>query len=896
MFYIFSDLLFGLFVLLIVVLILGGALLGWVHWPNLRRLRRQLQAQQQQLEQLRRQVEQLKGEPQSTTAQPDTTSSRPDTTRQPDATTTPAQTSPPPPTPSPHSDWTTEPVSPWLNNNPARTPPIWLTWLREHWMTALGGISLGLAGIFLVHYSIEQGHLGPLGRVLLAILVGLLLHGGAEWLRRRTDTTYPALAALAGGGSLILYAAVLAALRLYALWPPVLAFALLALIALGTMLLALRHGPVLAILGLLGAYTVPMFLGTDSDALGFILIYSLLVTLASLVLLRYVYRHWLWWWTLAGALFWWWAILTANDSSIPLLGLYLAVLAWGLVVLRWPQEATHRATPARFTWLSDWSPSGSGAATLRLALLIVLLALTYTLGQVPALAFTPTLWLPPLLVILWATYRDPQLQALPWLAFGLTGISWLAGHLVTTPELWPALAFTLMTPEPMAPGLQALALWAGLFSFAGILQWRQGQNPHGAASLALLAPILALALMQRLWPEAVDPWLLAGVSVLIGLILGGIAAQRLRQGQADILSFWLIVAAHAAYSLAAVMALEAATLTLALAVQILSLTWLSQYFGFPQIERLIKLILAVIVLRLSLNPWLLHYEPLTPWGLHWTVWTYGGSLILVIMASRMVPLASSLRTWLNLASLHLALLFIHTQIRVVLYAGEVFTPHYDFIEAAISTSLWAAFGLLYYLRRASINHLVLHNLHRILAALLLGLATLQYLILLSLYNPLFHTPSANLLSTSPYTGGILLLAYALPLLLWWLAQHYYVPVLKGFYALLTAIGLWVGVSVMIRHAWQEYLLLDIGVRSGELYSYSAAWLTMAVATLVFASLRGNQAIYRGGLALLGLVILKVFFVDMAELTGLLRAVSFLGLGLALLGVAFIHQHLGRRFT
>ena len=41
--------------------------------------------------------------------------------------------------------------------------------------------------------------------------------------------------------------------------------------------------------------------------------------------------------------------------------------------------------------------------------------------------------------------------------------------------------------------------------------------------------------------------------------------------------------------------------------------------------------------------------------------------------------------------------------------------------------------------------------------------------------------------------------------------------------------------------------------------------------------------------MLALVIAKIFIVDMADLVGLMRVASFLGLGLSLLGLAFLHQ-------
>ncbi len=41
--------------------------------------------------------------------------------------------------------------------------------------------------------------------------------------------------------------------------------------------------------------------------------------------------------------------------------------------------------------------------------------------------------------------------------------------------------------------------------------------------------------------------------------------------------------------------------------------------------------------------------------------------------------------------------------------------------------------------------------------------------------------------------------------------------------------------------------------------------------------------------MVGLVCLKVFLVDMADLTGLWRVLSFLGLGLALIGLGVVHR-------
>ena len=87
--------------------------------------------------------------------------------------------------------------------------------------------------------------------------------------------------------------------------------------------------------------------------------------------------------------------------------------------------------------------------------------------------------------------------------------------------------------------------------------------------------------------------------------------------------------------------------------------------------------------------------------------------------------------------------------------------------------------------------------------------------------------------------------------------------------------------------------LDVVVGSGELYTYSVVWLSMAVVAMLLGSWRFGQRCYRAGLLLLGLVIAKLFLVDMSDLEGLLRVASFMGLGLSLLGVSYLHQRVLR---
>ena len=105
-------------------------------------------------------------------------------------------------------------------------------WLTENWFLAVGGVSLALAGVFLVQYAVANGLLTPPLRVCAALALGTGLLLWAERMRRRLDADrgegghIPST--FAAGGVITLYAAVWGAFGLYGLIGPGLAFAAMA--------------------------------------------------------------------------------------------------------------------------------------------------------------------------------------------------------------------------------------------------------------------------------------------------------------------------------------------------------------------------------------------------------------------------------------------------------------------------------------------------------------------------------------------------------------------------------------------------------------------------------------------------------------------------------------------
>src|SRR5207253_10799058 len=104
------------------------------------------------------------------------------------------------------------------------------------------------------------------------------------------------------------------------------------------------------------------------------------------------------------------------------------------------------------------------------------------------------------------------------------------------------------------------------------------------------------------------------------------------------------------------------------------------------------------------------------------------------------------------------------------------------------------------------------------------------------------------------------------------------PVLRMIARVLAAAFAFAWITLEIRHLFQGKVELFASSSDAEWYAYSVAWLLFATAALAIGLMRRNRWLRQAGLIGIGLVIAKVFLSDMAELEGVLRALSFLRLG------------------
>ncbi|MGI9258370.1 MAG: DUF2339 domain-containing protein [Gammaproteobacteria bacterium] len=759
--------------------------------------------------------------------------------------------------------------------------------VKANWMIWLGGFCLALAGIFLVRYTVEQGLLGPAGRIIGGLSLGAAFHLSAEYLRRKTGDVHPAFAAMAGAGSITLYASLLAGLRLYELIDPGTAFLLLALVALATMSMAYVHGPVLAAFGILGAYLVPILVSTGGGQVVIALVYVLIVSASALLLLRYVYRDWLWWGFVAGAIGWWLLTLESGgaDEFRPY---YLTILAYLVVTipsLDWLLQNTVRLDNETYDFRSILNLEPVSERYLVFTQLLIVLAFGISIMQ-SADVRSPWVWLLPGALFFFLARGRESLSWAPWLfLLALIG-GWIAPQVVETQQGW---TIELITNDAQPRFLWYLLATAITTAVLAIWNYRTLRFKAAWSSLATVGPVLLLATGYVLTSYAINSWYWGAATALLALAYVAAATQLQLKNLPSSHIAWLIVGGHFGLALAAAMMLNAATLTLALAAQTVSIAVIINKFELPDLDWLMKLVVAAVVARLTINPWLLQYAD----TVHWPLWTYGGSTLFAIAATRLLTKYQDIARWTEAAALHLFVLTVWAELRYVLYDGFVFEQEFTFTEALINIALFGFLSLVYY--RRSLVSSNLRSLYVLFSYVLLGLSVGSYLYVavMTATNDAWVVDSVG---STPIWNS-LLGAFGVPVLLTYLFARFHDPEHRKLALGFTAISAFVFVSVQIRHLWEGTISYASPPTSpGELYTYSAVWMVVAVAAILGGAWRFGHGCYRAGMLLLAIVIAKLFLIDMSDLEGLLRVASFMGLGLSLLGVSYLYHRLQARTT
>jgi uncharacterized membrane protein len=803
----------------------------------------------------------------------------------------PAPVSPPEPEPAPTAEELPEPALP----EPAPAPFLtaaaanWERVLVENWLVWVGGAALALGGAFLVKLSIDYGLLTPTVRVALGVLLGIALSAGAEWVRRREappgdGETAPSYVpqALAAAGAATVFAAVYAAHQLYDLLPGSVAFVLLAITAGGAVAQALRQGPLVAALGLAGAYAVPLLVTSEAPQALPLFAYLTIVTAGSLAVLRHRAWWWLVWFSLAGATLWvplW--LAAAATPEIPVVAVYLLAQLALFTAFR-------RGVP-RVGFLAGIADTalvqvGVRTAFWAVAACLLLAAHADHFGATSIAAATVAI-----LGMLALAYRDAALDDLI-AAAGMLALTLLATWNLPPPPPELSLGVFRLEPDHIANFTTAAILFTvllgGLFAVLPRVA-RPGRWAGVSAAAPLLILIITYWRLQQF--DIAIAWTLTALA-LAALELGAaIAVTKRRTADAgpetDIALAAYAVGVLGGTVTAAAFGLSEAWLTVALAAHLPAIGWVETRTRVGALRWVALAIAVAVLVRLILNPYVLDYPLGTTPILNWLLYGYGVPAVAFIVATRLFGASrDDALVWvLEAGSIAFLLLLLSLELIHAVYGELTMAWLDDFGVAASLFALWLAFAVAVIALGEYRQRPVLRWGGRLLLAVATAVSVLWHLIGLLFGIRVDDLPILN----------ALLLADAVPALIFavlaWLVPHR--PRLRIIACMLAAGYAFVWVTLEIRHAFHARVELFASSTDVEWYLYSVAWLAFAAAALGTGLVRGNDWLRRAGLIGVGVVVGKVFLSDMAELDGVLRALSFIGLGGALVGLGYAYRRL-----
>lgn len=795
----------------------------------------------------------------------------------------PADTPPsPPPPPAP------PPVP------PAPTPGMEER-IGTRWVVWVGGLTLALGGLFLVKYSIDQGLLGPRARVTLGGLFALLLLGLGEISRRRESlaqiaplpiANIPAI--LTAAGTVVAFGTVYVAYALYDFLPPGAAFILLGVVALGALAAALLHGPVLAGLGVAGAFIAPLLVSSAKPDYWALYIYLAVVTAAAFGLARIRLWRWLAITTIVLSLLWAFPCMNCGVEALgphafhAITGFVLAALLVVCGFLFGPQ-----IEPGRIEPISSISIAIYG---LIAALLVVTQGHSDASLTVFAIITTATL-----AVASRAEAATPAVAAAA--AFvALVFLSWLVQSAPDTLGLQggplPGIG-SRATDASVNAHLITAAIFA--LTFAGSAFLAQGRSAHAAVPIiwsasgvavpiALLIALYArIAHLDRSVPFAV-------VAVLVAAAFAAATEQLARrEPRPGLVTSTALFATGtlAALALALTFALEKGWLTVALALMSLGTAWISLQRPVPFLRALAAILAVIVVARIGYEPRIVGNDVGTTPIFNWLLLGYGvpaasfwAGAYLMRQRADDAPLRA-----VEAAAILFTVLLAFMEIRHFINGGNVYADNFELTEIALDVNALLAIAIgLERLRLRSAS--LVHNIGALVVTAIAGL--IIFFGLLTLGCPLFN---------NEVVGGLLinrlLLAYAFPailalLLSYAVAGHRpraYANTIAGF-ALVLALFY---VSLQVRRFYHADDFATGLTGDAEQYTYSLSWLVFGVVLLVIGFLVKSERARIAAAVVIGLTVLKAFAIDVWTLEVVYRALSFIGLGAVLVAIGWFYQ-------
>lgn len=783
---------------------------------------------------------------------------------------------------------------------PAARPDI-ETALGTRWAVWVGGIALALGGLFLVRYTIEAGIFGPGVRLTLAGLFGLLLAAVGEFIRRTgfkvpvqgvAGAYIPAI--LTAAGAFVLFGTVYAAHGVYGFIGPTAAFALMGLIGIATLAAALVHGQALAGIGLLGSLVTPILVSSQSPNAWALFGYIAIVLAATGAVARIRSWNFLMAAAFVGSGLWMLAYLM--QAPQPDFTVIVFIAAVTLVVLA-------------FVWLGrhDFGSEPVDAFDVPSVAVALFIALSpLALFIYPPFAATGGVFSGAVLILAMLGVAFYRSMAMP-LLYGAGIAATLAFlHILPVVSVSLGLSGGYLEMGGVAtvgsdPAMKYTGWVLGLvFVAAGFWTARRDiSRPLASVSWAgwgVAVPLVALATLWIAFGNIDQDFFHAAIALL--LVAGFSAgAEWIARSEQPLLSGGLAVSAVlAGAGLAGLLFIHMAFgsgLTTVFAgllavVPALATRWRS----YPVLGWLSVGSLIATICRVAFDPTIVGAAFLSTMPVfNWLLLGYGIPALAFGYCAWQLARTTDGRPRLAMeaGAALFALLTVAMLVRHAMHGGVIDDGALTLAEQAIYTLIaLGAGGILIAIDMRSPSSVMRYG------SLAVGVMSVASIVIQHFFwlNPLF---------TDEATGGIpifnlLFLAYLLPAVaaggLAFYARGKRPKWYSAMLALVAALLAFSYATLSVRRIFKgEFIGLWSGMEPLETYSYSALWLVLGVALLTLGVWLGSQVLRIASAALISIAVLKVFLFDMSELEGVLRALSFIGLGVVLIGIGLFYQRL-----
>lgn len=756
----------------------------------------------------------------------------------------------------------------------------------------IGAIALILAGVFLIKYSIDQGLLTPGIRVAVGIISGLILIAVGIYFRvyRQIANYKPISQAITGAGIAILYISIYAANQYFSLIPKNLAFLGLFMVTAIAVCLSLLHGLPIAILGIFSGYLTPALLKSNDPQASSLFLYLTLINIGLSLII-----HKKKWWILnvfmiTFSLIWvlfWLNSAPKNHGDFYwiiqlLIGMNLGLLFFGrpdseIKVLNWLKVS------------DDKMMSG---------LISLILSLVLTAGLISYYQFQMADWyffaLMTCGVIVLAVFKENEFGTIPYLTLTLTSFMlafWQAPDLGIRFQTTFIFAMIYVVSGSFVQWLaRDPRLWAGLVAASLLslyfltyfhtytLPGTNSQNHFWSfialsVSTFLFFKIYFLYLSER-------PFIKLYRNELLGIYLFTFTTFLTTGLMIEIPRDFLPVVIAVEMFIASLIYKQLSLETMVWIARLLGVLFL--ILISPQILMLLELALfSISEQRLNL----LISIPISQWPL----FQLGVPSAFFFLTAKQIEKSKNANTivLLEIFAIAMTVLMVYYLNRHLFHSDtDILFARASFTERGITTNAIFVFGLLcFYLAKSKSKKSFLIAGQALTLTAIFRILFFEFL----KYNPVFVSQKVG----STFVFNSLIINFGLPVI-WILLLRRFISkrqsdVYGNYFYVLIHILVFTLISLNIKQYFHGSDLTAGAVSLLEIYTYSVAWLIHGILLVIAGTYFKNQPLRLASLFVIIISIAKVFIYDASELDGILRVLTFLGLGVSLIGLSWFYS-------